>query len=71
MTSINFTGLASGLDTDMIVKSLMEMERQPLTRLEEDKKFQQSRLEAFKTYHDKLSALNTAVGCLVFEQQRS
>jgi flagellar hook-associated protein 2 len=64
MTSINFTGLASGLDTDMIVKSLMEIERQPLTRLEENKKFQQSRLEAFKMYNDKLSALNTAVGAL-------
>jgi flagellar hook-associated protein 2 len=64
MTSINFTGLASGLDTDMIVKSLIEMERQPLTRLEDDKKLQETRLEAFKTYHDKLSALNTAVGAL-------
>jgi flagellar hook-associated protein 2 len=64
MTSINFSGLASGLDTDMIVKSLMEMERQPVTRLEDDKKFQESRLEAFKIYHDKLTALNTAVGAL-------
>lgn len=64
MTSINFTGLASGMDTDMVVKSLMELERRPITRMEEDKQFQQSRLEAFKTYHDKLSALNTAVGAL-------
>jgi flagellar hook-associated protein 2 len=64
MTSINFTGLASGLDTDMIVKSLMEIERQPLIRLEEDKQFQLSRLGAFKTYHDKVTALNTAVGAM-------
>ncbi len=64
MTSINFTGLASGLDTDMIIKSLMEIERQPLTRLEEDKQVYQTRLYAFKTYHDKLTALNTAVGAL-------
>lgn len=64
MTSINFTGLASGLDTDMIVKNLMEIERRPITRLEEDKELYQSRLEAFKTYHNKLTALNTAVGAL-------
>lgn len=64
MTTINFTGLASGLDTDMIIKSLMEIERRPLDRLEEDKQLHQSRLEAFNAYHDKLSALNTAVGAL-------
>ncbi|MFO8083539.1 MAG: flagellar filament capping protein FliD [Desulfobacterales bacterium] len=69
MTSINFTGLASGLDTDMIIKNLMEIERQPLERLEEDKQIQQSRLEAFNAYHDKLSALNTAVGALYLSSE--
>ena len=34
MSTISFGGLASGLDTDAIIKGLMEAERQPLERLE-------------------------------------
>jgi flagellar capping protein FliD len=54
----------------MIVKTLMEMERQPLTCLEDDKKLQEIRLDTFKTYHDKLSALNTAGGALYLSSSR-
>jgi flagellar hook-associated protein 2 len=64
MTSINFTGLASGMDTNLIIENLMELERLPLKRLEDDKQFYQSRLSSLKTYHDKLSALNTSVDAL-------
>ena len=35
--SITFGGLATGLDTNAIVDQLMAIERQPITRLEEDK----------------------------------
>jgi len=61
MSAINFTGLASGLDTDALIKGLMEVERQPLNRLEKEKEYQQTRLDAFKEFNEKLSALNTAV----------
>ena len=64
MSAINFTGLASGLDTDSIIKGLMEAERQPLNRLEGDKEYFSRRLEAFKAFDAKLGALNSAVDAL-------
>ena len=64
MTSINFMGLASGLDTDLIIKNLMEIERQPIDRMQDDKSYYQSRLSALKAYHDKLSALKSAADSL-------
>ena len=64
MSAINFTGLASGLDTDAIIKGLMEVERQPLTRLESDKEYFQKRMDAFKEFDGKLTALNSAVDAL-------
>ena len=35
--SIQFGGLATGLDTSSIIDQLMNIERQPLARLEADK----------------------------------
>lgn len=64
MSTINFSGLASGLDTDAIIKGLMEVEQQPLTRLQGDKEYFSRRLEAFKEFDGKLSALNSAVDAL-------
>lgn len=58
--SITFGGLATGLDTESIVSTLMEIERQPLTRLESDKEYLASRLEAFSTFQTKLTALESA-----------
>ncbi|MBA2882665.1 flagellar hook-associated protein 2 [Desulfosalsimonas propionicica] len=64
MSAINFTGLASGLDTDSIIKSLMEAEKQPLSRLEGDKEYFSRRLEAYKAFDQKLAALNATVDAL-------
>ena len=60
MASITFGGLASGLDTDSIISALMDVEKKPLTRLENDKSYLNSRLAAFSTFNDKLKALETA-----------
>ena len=60
MASVNFGGLASGLDTESIVKALMDVEKKPLTRLENDKKFLDTRLKAFSEFDKKLEALETA-----------
>ena len=39
MGEITFGGLASGLDSDSIISALMEIESEPLTRLENDKTY--------------------------------
>lgn len=57
MSSINFGGLASGIDTDSIVEALMEIEKQPLKRLESDKEYFSSRQDAFNTLDTKLKTL--------------
>lgn len=57
MSSINFGGLASGIDTGSIVEALMEIERQPLERLESDKEYFSSRQDAFDTLDTKLKTL--------------
>ena len=48
--SITFGGLATGLDTDSIVKELMALERQPITRLEGDRTWYQARQEAYTKF---------------------
>ncbi len=54
--SITFNGLSSGIDTDSIVKELMAIERKPLTRLQGDKEWMNSRLQALSTFDAKLNA---------------
>ena len=61
MSSISFGGLASGIDTDSIIKALLEAERQPLNRLEHTRDYETAKLEAFRSYHDKLGALNRSI----------
>ncbi|ABA88361.1 flagellar filament cap protein FliD [Syntrophotalea carbinolica DSM 2380] len=57
MSTINFGGLASGMDTGSIVDALMEIEKQPLERLESDKEYFTSRQDAFDTLETKLKTL--------------
>ncbi len=58
---IQFGGLATGLDTSAIIKALMDVEREPLTRMENEKKYLSSRLEAFSQFESKLSALADSI----------
>lgn len=60
MASITFGGLASGLDTDSIVSALMNIEKKPLTRLENDKSYLNTKLKAFSDFNGKLEALEKA-----------
>lgn len=46
--AINFGGLATGLDTNAIIDELMKIERQPISRLENDKSYFNNRLQVFK-----------------------
>ena len=61
MGSITFGGLATGLDTNALIDSLMEIERIPLDRLETEKKYLNSRLEAFSDFDSKLNELLDAI----------
>jgi len=55
--SINFGGLATGIDTESIVSELMKIERSPIDRLEKDRTFYKSRLDAFSKLDEKLKSL--------------
>ncbi len=60
MAGITFGGLASGLDTNAIISQLMELERQPISRLENDKNYLNSRLSAFSDFESELKSLLTS-----------
>jgi flagellar hook-associated protein 2 len=59
---ISFGGLATGLDTNAIISAIMEVERQPLVRIEKEKEYLASRLEAFSQFESKLNALSSSIG---------
>lgn len=59
--SITFGGLATGLDTNAIVDQLMELERQPITRLETDRTWFQSRQAAYASFDGKLTSFLSSI----------
>ena len=63
--TIQFGGLATGLETSTIIEQLMEIERAPINRLEADQTWMNNRLEAYqeidtrlKSFSDKIKDLN-------------
>ncbi|MDY0190558.1 MAG: flagellar filament capping protein FliD [Desulfuromonas sp.] len=62
MADITFGGLATGLPTDDIVSQLMDIERQPIDRLEALQESEATRLQAFKQLDTRLEALREAAG---------
>ncbi|KJR96339.1 MAG: flagellar hook-associated protein 2 [Desulfobulbaceae bacterium BRH_c16a] len=67
--SITFSGLATGMDTNSIVKDIMALERAPLDRIEKKKALASQRLEAFAQFKTKLDALKSAVGDMQLTSQ--
>jgi flagellar hook-associated protein 2 len=61
MAEISFGGLATGLPTEDLVKSLMAIERKPIDRLEAKKESEAIRLKAYGQLNSKLDALRSAV----------
>lgn len=59
--AISFSGLATGIDTNALVTSLMELEKAPLERLEVDKTWQSTRLDAFKQFDSLLSNFKSKI----------
>ncbi|WP_396128376.1 flagellar cap protein FliD N-terminal domain-containing protein [Exiguobacterium mexicanum] len=63
MTSpIRFGGLASGIDTDTIIKQLMQAERMPVDKLEQQKQTTEWKRDAYREINRSLMTLrNSAV----------
>ena len=62
--AIQFSGLASGLDTSSIISQLMSLEQLPITRLQADKTWQSNRLAAFTELDTRLKSFATAITTL-------
>jgi flagellar hook-associated protein 2 len=63
-SGINFTGLASGVDTSSIVTQLMSIERAPVTRMTNDMAVENARKAALQDISTKLLSLRTAADSL-------
>ena len=61
MSSVTFSGLASGLDTDSIIESLMEIESEPITQLETDIEYYEAETDAYAELDTLLDTLLTSV----------
>lgn len=59
--TIQFGGLATGLDTSSIIDQLMNIERQPLARLEADKTWLNNRLKAFTELDTRLKSFSDTI----------
>lgn len=69
MAGVTFGGLATGLATNDIITQLMELERQPLERLEAQKTSESDRLKAFSQLNDRLDGLRSAVSDIALTSQ--
>ncbi|MGI9538626.1 MAG: flagellar filament capping protein FliD [Miltoncostaeaceae bacterium] len=57
---ITFSGLGSGIDTNAIVEALMQLERQPINRIEQDKNELETKQSVVQEINGLLGALKTA-----------
>lgn len=66
MPTIRFTGMASGLDTEAMVKELMNARREPVNRLIRQKQSLEWKREAYREMNTLLLDLRTSVDSLRF-----
>jgi len=66
--SISFGGLATGLDTTSLVEQLMAAERQPITRLENDKTYFNARSAALSQFEGMLEGFLSKIDKLDSEE---
>lgn len=64
MSSVAFSGLATGLDTASIVSQLVELKRAPIYRLESRKQGFQAQISALSTLKSRLTALQDSMAAL-------
>ncbi|WP_214756337.1 flagellar filament capping protein FliD [Exiguobacterium sp. s157] len=69
MTSpIRFGGLASGIDTDSIIKQLMQAERMPVDKLEQKKQTTEWKRDAYREINRSLMTLRNSAVDLMFSR---
>jgi len=59
--TVTFSGLASGIDTDSIVKSLIEAESAPITVMENTQTYLETKLETYKEFNTLLDSFYSSV----------
>ncbi len=59
--SVTFSGLASGVDTASIVDSIMEVERTPITTMEDEQVYLESKLEVYTEFNTLLDSFYSSV----------
>jgi flagellar capping protein FliD len=64
MSTINFPGLLTGIDTNTLIQQLMEVEKKTLTLYQSRKTTWQKKQDALNTLETKLSALKSSVANL-------
>ncbi|MFQ3611821.1 MAG: flagellar filament capping protein FliD [Fimbriimonadales bacterium] len=64
LTGINFSGLATGIDSEAIIQKLAELQARPLQRLMVRKSELQARMSAFDQFRGLINNLQTAAGAL-------
>lgn len=66
---IRFTGLVSGIDFDQVVEAMIEIKRQPIVRLQEQRDKLRLQSELWREIQQKLSDLQNAVSSLLKKSQ--
>ncbi|RKD24250.1 hypothetical protein BEP19_07550 [Ammoniphilus oxalaticus] len=61
ISQVRFSGLASGLDTENIIKNLMSAERMPLNKMLQQKQWQEWQQEAYREANNKLLDLRSSM----------
>ncbi|MBV5328537.1 MAG: flagellar filament capping protein FliD [Chlorobium sp.] len=61
MSSVTFAGLASGVDTASVVTSLMEIERAPITAMEDKQEYLETKLDTYEEFNTLLDGFYSAV----------
>ncbi|WP_214799165.1 flagellar filament capping protein FliD [Exiguobacterium sp. s50] len=67
-TPIRFGGLASGIDTDTIIKQLMQAERLPVDKLEQKKQTTEWKRDAYREINRSLMTLRNSAVDLMFSR---
>ena len=67
-TPIRFGGLASGIDTDTIIKQLMQAERVPVDKLEQKKQTTEWKRDAYREINRSLMTLRNSAVDLIFSR---
>ncbi|MFK7988477.1 MAG: flagellar filament capping protein FliD [Sandaracinaceae bacterium] len=59
-SGISFSGLATGIDSASIISQLMQLERQPIARLEDKQRIYSSQASKLRSFETKMKALQDA-----------